>query len=86
MCLTGARAMPHPEPVMLLPATVALPTDLRDSRTPDSIYWLCSEPSKRMDLSLIEIPQRLLQRCNNSLNWTPIMAKPCGRWTNLQAN
>lgn len=63
-CLTGARALSHPEPAMRLrPTTVALPPDLRARLEKARLDLLALfRALDRMDLSPIEIPQRLLRQ------------------------
>ena len=63
-CLTGARALSHPEPAMRLrPTTLALPPDLRARLEKARLDLLALfRALDRMDLSPIEIPQRLLRQ------------------------
>ena len=63
-CLTGARALSHPEPAMRLrPTTLALPPDLRARLEKARLDLLTLfRALDRMDLSPIEIPQRLLRQ------------------------
>ena len=63
-CLTGARSLSHPEPAMRLrPTTVALPPDLRVRLEKARLDLLALfRALDRMDLSPIEIPQRLLRQ------------------------
>jgi hypothetical protein len=61
--LTGARALSHPEPAMRLRPTVALPPDLRARLEKARLDLLALfRALDRMDLSPIEIPQRLLRQ------------------------
>ena len=63
-CLTGARALSHPEPAMRLrPTTVAVPPALRVRLEKARLDLLALfRALDRMDLSPIEIPQRLLRQ------------------------